>query len=58
MVEELLPAGKVKYRLGKITNKYLIIDLFTFAYHSRDEVLYRMFKNDKSTRKLLIEQYN
>ncbi len=68
MVEELITTSaggnggadskkKPKYWLGKITNKYLIIDLYTLAYESREEVLYRMFMHDKSTRDLLINQY-
>ena len=66
MVEELISTScrgggdskkKPKYWLGKITNKYLIIDLYTLAYESREEVLYRMFMHDKSIRGLLIGQY-
>ena len=41
---------KPKYWLGKITNKYLIIDLYTLAYESREEALYRMFMYDRSER--------
>ena len=57
MVEELLSFEKCrsKYRLGKITNKYLIIEIYSYAYVSREEAIYRMFKHDKSTRNLLIE---
>jgi predicted nuclease of restriction endonuclease-like RecB superfamily len=36
----------------------LIIEIYTFAYFSREEAIYRMFKNDRASRKLLIEQYN
>ena len=43
-----------KYRLGKITNKYLIIELYTLAYQSREEALFRMFMHDRCTRGLLI----
>lgn len=60
MVEQFLSVGdlqKSKYRVGRITNKYLIIDLYAFAYCSRDETVYRMFMVNKSTRNLLIEQY-
>lgn len=49
---------KSKYRLGKITNKYLIIDLYTLAYQSREEALFRMFIHDRSTRSLLLKRYN
>ncbi len=46
-----------KFKLGKITNKFLIIEVYAFAYVSREESAYRMFKHDRSTRELLIEQY-
>jgi hypothetical protein len=42
MVEEhLLKGGKYKskFKLGKLTNKYLIIDLYAFAYSFRDELI-------------------
>ena len=49
---------KPRYKLGKITNKYLIIDIFAFAFHTREEAMYRLFKSDKSLRILVIELYN
>ena len=65
MAEELINTGaggkssgdskkKPIYWLGKITSKFLIIDLYTLAYESREEVLFRMFMHDRSTRHLLI----
>lgn len=48
---------KPKYRLGKITNKYIILEIYSLAYITREEATYRMFKQDRSTRNLLIEQY-
>ena len=59
MVEEfkLISERLSKFRLGKITNKFLIIELYAFAYVSTEESAYRMFKHDKSTRQLLIEEY-
>jgi hypothetical protein len=59
MVEELklISERLSKFRLGKITNKFLIIELYAFAYVSIEESAYRMFKHDKSTRQLLIEEY-
>jgi hypothetical protein len=60
MTEEVIPFGRErasKYRLGKITNKYLIVNLYALAYQSREEAIYRMFKHDRSTRNLLIHQY-
>ena len=65
MVEELIytvGAGESqpqsKYKLGKIKNKHLIIDLYIWAYQSREEALYRMFMHDRKTRELLLEQYS
>ncbi len=65
MVEELISTEvavesqpQIKFRLGKIKNKHLIIDLYTWAYQSREEALYRMFMHDRKTRELLIEQYS
>ena len=46
--------GSPKYRLGRITNKYLILDIYMSAYPTRIETIYRMFKNDKATRLLLL----
>ncbi len=59
MVEELKSISErlSKFRLGKITNKFLIIEVYALAYVSIEESAYRMFKHDKSTRKLLIEEY-
>ena len=59
MVEELKSISErlSKFQLGKITNKFLIIELYAFAYVSIEESAYRMFKHDKSTRQLLIEEY-
>lgn len=31
-----------KYKLGKLTNKYIIIDIYSFAYLSREEAIYRI----------------
>jgi len=45
-----------KVRVGKIANKYLILDIIAKAYHTIDEVIYRMFYGDKKLRNLLIEQ--
>lgn len=63
MTEELRSFGgehTAKYRLGKITNKYLIIKLYTLAFDTqkKEKVMKRMFKVDKSSRNLLIDQYN
>jgi hypothetical protein len=62
MLEEQKPSSverqKAKCKLGKITNKYLIIEIYAFAYGSREEAMYRMFKYDRMQRNLLIEQYN
>jgi hypothetical protein len=49
---------KPRHRLGCITNKYLIIDIFAFAFLTREEAIYRLFKSDKSLRNLVIELYN
>jgi hypothetical protein len=49
---------KPRYKLGQITNKYLIIDIFAFAFHTREEAMYRLFKSDKSSRILVIELYS
>jgi hypothetical protein len=59
MVEESIALGQAnsKYRFGKITNKYLIIELYAFSYLTREEAIYRMFKHGKLSRQLLIEQY-
>ncbi len=46
MTEELISLrGNLtsNYRLGKITNKYLVINLYAFAHYSREEVMKRMF---------------
>jgi hypothetical protein len=60
-MERVLPIPKdvfkPRYRIGKITNKYLIIDIFAFAYLSREEAMYRLFKQDKSSRILLTKLY-
>ena len=47
-----------KYRLGRITNKYLIIEIYSLAYLSREEAIYRLFKHERSTRSLLLELYH
>jgi hypothetical protein len=48
MVEEVISMQEIglkpKYRVGKITNKYLIIDIFAFAFITREEAIYRMFR--------------
>jgi hypothetical protein len=46
-----------RYRLGKVTNKYLIIEIYSYAYLTREEAMYRMFIHGRSSRDLLIEQY-
>lgn len=51
-------AGQPMYRIGKITNKYLIIDIFAFAYLTREEAIYRLYKLDRSSKNLVIKLYN
>jgi hypothetical protein len=46
-----------RYRLGRITSKYLIIDIYAFAYLTQEEVIYRLCKNDRASRRLAIENY-
>ncbi len=48
---------KPEYRLGKIVNKYHIIEIYTKGYHTIDEVIYRMFYSDKSLRNLVIKEF-
>ena len=48
---------KPKHSIGKITNKYLIFDIYSYAYITREEAMYRMFKLDRSLRNLLIESF-
>ena len=45
---------KAKYNLDKIKNKYLIIEIYLKTYHTLDELMYRMFYNDRTSRELLI----
>jgi hypothetical protein len=47
-----------KYRLGRIINKYLIIEIYSLAYLSREEAMYRLFKHEKSSRTLLFKLYH
>jgi len=47
----------IEWRLGKITNKYLILDIFAKAYHTIDEAIYRMFYTDKRLRNLTIKEF-
>lgn len=54
---KLTIALKPKYRCGRITNKYLMIDIYAFAYLSREEAMYRLFTHDRSSRLLVIEFY-
>jgi hypothetical protein len=54
---EQLSQPKIAYRLGKITNKYLILEIYEKAYHTIDVILYRMFYNDKTSRDLLIKNF-
>ncbi len=44
-----------KFRLGKIKNKYLIIDIFSNAYLTREEIMYRLYQTDKTTRTLVLQ---
>ncbi len=46
--------GSPKYRLGRITNKYLILDIYMSAYPTRIETIYRMFNHDRASRFLLL----
>jgi hypothetical protein len=48
---------KPRYRCGSITNKYLIIEIYAFAYLTREEAMYRLYKHDKSSRMLVVELY-
>ena len=57
MEEQSLETFKPKYSLGRITNKYLILEIFSFAYLAKEEAMYRLFRNQRSSRKLLIEEY-
>ena len=50
-------AFQPRYRLGSIKNKYLIIEIYAFAYLTREEAIYWLFKHDKSSRKLVIQLY-
>jgi hypothetical protein len=53
--EQLFPVKfQPRFRLGRITNKYLIIEIYSMAYLSREEATYRMYVHDKSSRTLLI----
>ena len=45
------------HAFGRITNKYLIIDIYSLAYHTREEAMYRLFKHHKSSRNVLINLY-
>ena len=45
------------YSLGRITNKYIIIDIYSLTYLTREEAMYRLFKHQKSSRTLLIKLY-
>ena len=47
MTEEVKQELKPRYSLGKITNKYLIIDIYAASYHTIDEVAYRMFMHNR-----------
>ena len=42
-----------KYRVGKIKNKYLIIEIYAYVYQ-REEVMFRLFKTDQSLRTLVV----
>jgi hypothetical protein len=57
MEEQSLETFKPKYSLGRITNKYLILEIYSFAYLTKEEAMYRLFRNQRSSRKLLIEEY-
>ncbi len=46
------------FRLGRITNKYLIISIYSLAYPSREEGMLRLFRHDRSSRTLLIQLYS
>ena len=58
-MSEALPKqpDQAKYRIGKITNKYLILNIIAKSCHTIDEVIYRMFFSNKSLRELLIENF-
>jgi hypothetical protein len=57
-MESVLPStqkeSKPKYRLGRIMNKYLILDIYMSAYPTREETVFRMFKHDRASRHLLL----
>ena len=57
-VQRLPIKNQPKYRFGRITNKYIIIEIYSLAYPYREEAMYRLFKHDRSTKTLLIEMYH
>jgi hypothetical protein len=57
-VDLLAGSFKARYRLGRIKNKYLIIDIYAYAYLTREEAIYRLYNHDRSSRILVIELYN
>lgn len=54
-MQEILPS-QPKYRLGKIPNKYLILDIIFFSYYKQKGFKY-LLKVSKSFRQLLRENY-
>ncbi len=48
---------KPKYHLGKIVNKYLIVEILAFAYNERADVIFALQFLSKQMRVLLKENY-
>ena len=46
-----------KLSFGRIFNKYLIIEIYSLAYLTREEAMFRLFKHHRSSRSLLIKMY-
>ena len=55
--QQLPIRSQPKYRLGRIINKYLIIDIYSIAYQTREEAMYKLFRHNRSSRNFLIELY-
>ena len=55
--QELLPS-KPKFKMGKIVNKYLIIEISGYAFDEHLKICINLYSTSKQLRLLLVENYS